>query len=676
MVSLARHFLCWTLAAQAIDAGNGVRLTGGAFKPGATAQVTVTGAPGATAALFLLPEHARAAPIALAKQLEPRRLGTVTLPDFGAWSFFLPVPAGSDWEGLAFSLVCLLREPTSRGALVSNRLPVVVSSGPTLRAMQPEPDSEVSTQTIFEASLHGALDAATVNAKTVLLYDLDAAHTVPVKISLEPGKSRTLVSIAPLRDLAHGHAHLLLLDPDIADAEGDHLAAPIEAKYFTQPARFPRVAFTPEELALMKQRVLAYENPWRSAYDNLRVEAEQDALVAAIEPMHGTPDEATFDDCYARWSRDMRYALYLGIVAHVTDEAPYLAKAKQLVLAWALALEPAAVGPWQNSIKHDLAGLLLVAACDLLAARDAFTPVEWQAIERFLVQLAMVVRRQHESGNDARAEPAGTYVKSWDNALIAAIGQLLDIPAALQYARSAAANPYSFERQLQRAIGADGSVIDEYRSDEKEHYRITYPLYHLQALALLADIELRHGENLFASGPSQRKAWEHYLPYVSGALPYAWPDEETRLHYGVAKYLLPLAAYRSPAMHELVSPHEPIWEPHLWRKAASLIERIPAGLLGADRKPPAAPRDVRLKEAWSTGLVIAWEPPAAEDEGDLVLRYLVYRDGSLLGATTENGFVDRGLLPETGHRYEVRAVDRAENQSAGVLRTYYTGPIP
>jgi hypothetical protein len=226
----------------------------------------------------------------------------------------------------------------------------------------------------------------------------------------------------------------------------------------------------------------------------------------------------------------------------------------------------------------------------------------------------------------------------------------------------------------------DGSLIDEYRGEERDLYRVSYPLYHLQGLAVLSQLLMLRGENEFlrenSRGASQLTAWNHYIPYVNGELPFAWQNEESRIHYGVSKYTWAVAAYRDEGMFAALSAFEPLWEPHLMKKAASLVGRIPVSLLGRDVEPPRPPRDVRLSGALSTSLTLSWEEGAVEDEGDLVLHYLVYRNGALLAKTTERGFVDRDLEPETGYRYEVRAVDRSLNQSEGVDRLYYTKALP
>jgi hypothetical protein len=321
-----------------------------------------------------------------------------------------------------------------------------------------------------------------------------------------------------------------------------------------------------------------------------------------------------------------------------------------------------------------------VFACDLIVARDGLDPVEMQSVQRFFGKLAAAVRIQHEAGNDAETEPAGSYVKSWDDALFVALGLFLDWPQAIDYARDAPSNPYSFTHQLEHAITADGRVADEYRGEEKEHYRVTYPLYHLQGLALCAELLRHRGENHFrdlnSKGAGLLRAYEHYLPFVAGSNLVTWPDDETRIHYGITKFAPALTAYRMSSTYDVLFQREPLWDPHLLKKAASLVGRLPASLVCADHTAPEAPQNVHLGEAWATGILLAWEAPSFADEGDLVLRYQIYRNGQFVGTTAQTMFVDRSLEPETGYRYEVRAIDRAENASVVASRTYYTTALP
>jgi len=80
----------------------------------------------------------------------------------------------------------------------------------------------------------------------------------------------------------------------------------------------------------------------------------------------------------------------------------------------------------------------------------------------------------------------------------------------------------------------------------------------------------------------------------------------------------------------------------------------------SDTTAPTAPTDVSAEALSSKKIAVAWKR-AHDNIGGL--RYDVYRDGVLAGASYSDQFVDAALSPLTSYTYTVRAVDPSGNQS-------------
>lgn len=73
-----------------------------------------------------------------------------------------------------------------------------------------------------------------------------------------------------------------------------------------------------------------------------------------------------------------------------------------------------------------------------------------------------------------------------------------------------------------------------------------------------------------------------------------------------------------------------------------------------------APSDIRVLKATTHSMIIGWEKP---DNSSAVKGYNVYRDGALLGSTTEEYYVDYGLDAETQYTYSVCSFDKNNVES-------------
>lgn len=94
---------------------------------------------------------------------------------------------------------------------------------------------------------------------------------------------------------------------------------------------------------------------------------------------------------------------------------------------------------------------------------------------------------------------------------------------------------------------------------------------------------------------------------------------------------------------------------------------------GGDDQAPTAPGNPSASAVEATSATLSW---SASSDNVGVTGYRVYRDSALV-ATVAGGstsHTDRGLTPETGYTYTVRAVDAAGNQSAPSTAVRVTTP--
>ncbi|MGJ4728223.1 glycosyl hydrolase family 18 protein [Luteimonas sp. SDU101] len=84
----------------------------------------------------------------------------------------------------------------------------------------------------------------------------------------------------------------------------------------------------------------------------------------------------------------------------------------------------------------------------------------------------------------------------------------------------------------------------------------------------------------------------------------------------------------------------------------------------ADVTPPGVPTGLNAVTRAPRSIQLAWTASTDNPGGSGLAGYDVYRNGSLVGSPTSNGFTDTALVPGTQYRYSVRARDAAGNASA------------
>lgn len=80
----------------------------------------------------------------------------------------------------------------------------------------------------------------------------------------------------------------------------------------------------------------------------------------------------------------------------------------------------------------------------------------------------------------------------------------------------------------------------------------------------------------------------------------------------------------------------------------------------ADTQPPSVPMGLTASAVSSSSISLKW---TASTDNVAVTGYRVYRDGSSVGAVSLLAYSDTGLQPATAYRYQVSALDAANNES-------------
>ncbi|WP_028545867.1 lytic polysaccharide monooxygenase [Paenibacillus taiwanensis] len=80
-----------------------------------------------------------------------------------------------------------------------------------------------------------------------------------------------------------------------------------------------------------------------------------------------------------------------------------------------------------------------------------------------------------------------------------------------------------------------------------------------------------------------------------------------------------------------------------------------------DKEAPTVPGNVNSTAQTESSITLSWSV-SSDNVG--VAKYEVYRNGQLVGSSTQPSFVDNGLTPDTKYTYTVVAVDAAANRSA------------
>ncbi|WP_084790153.1 lytic polysaccharide monooxygenase [Candidatus Sodalis sp. SoCistrobi] len=137
-----------------------------------------------------------------------------------------------------------------------------------------------------------------------------------------------------------------------------------------------------------------------------------------------------------------------------------------------------------------------------------------------------------------------------------------------------------------------------------------------------------------------------------------------------------------PTVHDVMLPQRSgyhvilaVWE--VANTGNAFYQVIDVDFIGGDDNgevTPVPPNGLRATEITSNAITLAWNTTATAVGG-----YRLYRDGSLIYAATQPGFIDTGLTENTRYRYSVSAVnaqgvESAQSQALEISTTDQTLP--
>lgn len=90
-----------------------------------------------------------------------------------------------------------------------------------------------------------------------------------------------------------------------------------------------------------------------------------------------------------------------------------------------------------------------------------------------------------------------------------------------------------------------------------------------------------------------------------------------------------------------------------------------------DTIPPNAPTELTSK-ATDVSISLAWHAPAAAQDGDVPLCYVIERNGVIVGTTEKTSYLDKTVLPQTSYQYKIFSKDGGIRLSVPVETTVST----
>ena len=614
-------------------------------------------------------------------------LGLGFSKDF-AFVYFGEVPDGNPLQlefdladdpslvGMEFFLQCAGTRPGESVWITTPRLDLAVGNGEsgTILGAVPGPSTPIEGDTVFEVWVDRGLSDVTVDESSVRIRRDDTGELLPAAVRLVEYHAAATVVVHPRQPLPRGVPLTLELSGSVRDDGGNSLAGPHRFSFQVARRQHPLLLTTVDQVELFKDRVQRNVQPWSGSYDRMRQEADGDAMRHSPDPHHGPPPTgwSEYVDVYVRWFTSARYAQDLALASLVSGDTRYADKAREILRAW-LVYEPDVVGKWYWVIQTDIAGLCMVDALDLLWSYEGLSNQDREDFRGFLTGLADAVRTWQLDDKDDDPE----NIRSWTNTLIMALGTFLERQDLVDFAiERDGGNPFPFLDMFERAMDSDGRMYDAYRGNQEPFWEVTYPVYHLQAWALLSEISMNRGRNLFhlrdADGHTQEQGWSYYVPYLDGQIKVDGLTEQIIRDFCISKYYPVQRVYGQQDYEDLFGLYggEPQYETHIRKKSATFSQKAP--FAGSDDQPPARPGDLIAVSIGSTVVQLVWAPSPFADESDVAVVYEVRRDGALLRRVGTPHFNDRGLQVGGSYHYEVRPVDAAGNLGPSVNQVVTT----
>ena len=273
-------------------------------------------------------------------------------------------------------------------------------------------------------------------------------------------------------------------------------------------ASHPCVFSSPSDVAAIKLKVAAHEEPWYSArtYTVSRADTylgkTPESVVDNGGGLTGDPHLFVTDsghrDDYLKAMRMGQACTYLGLAYAFAGNTAYADKLIQLANAW--CLDPATcMKPLCFNFGPHVAGLPAGSATEIYApvsgiihgADLVWDYAGWAPDKR--AQFAQWVR---DLCLDAAGRSEATdYRATWREVLVAAGGALLDDPVLMNVAFA------EFKQLLPGQVEAQGRLAYRFSTNS-----LSISLYGIDAMTMVAEIARRHGEDLYTYTPDGNRS--------------------------------------------------------------------------------------------------------------------------------------------------------------------------
>ena len=87
------------------------------------------------------------------------------------------------------------------------------------------------------------------------------------------------------------------------------------------------------------------------------------------------------------------------------------------------------------------------------------------------------------------------------------------------------------------------------------------------------------------------------------------------------------------------------------------------GAYEADGTPPNPPTNLIASNITEHSITLSWTAPSAASDGDLAVQYLIKRNNTTIGYSTNTSFLDESLAENTVYHYQVYSLDDYDNLS-------------
>lgn len=287
----------------------------------------------------------------------------------------------------------------------------------------------------------------------------------------------------------------------------------------------PGMFLSPTEIAEIRSRIDAGDEPWASVFAALYADATA-ALRMDPRPIEGrfrytapighAADEADLPHP-DRLRRDSHIVRDLGLVYALTGEEQFASKAVEFVSAWVSSMEPSwpfdRPGPGVEAFDSTLPAMFY--GYDLIAGSAPRTPEFAQAVAAWAGTIAEECKLRHYT--TGTADTTG-----WNMLLIASASVVANKPQDRNFVWGDTENEDTFQSMLYLLFDSSGKV--DARASAGSRYQgedVFVAIRRLKTYVYVAEIARHHGVDLYnwqRDGRGLRSSLTAYAPYFTGEI--------------------------------------------------------------------------------------------------------------------------------------------------------------